>query len=69
MSEELVSSFFKKIVSKTGETERFLEDLYFLGVKEWHLSPQEIDMIEIPLLLSLLKKQQELVKALNKKGR
>jgi hypothetical protein len=51
--------FFSQIASKERQEEQFFENLFFLALHEWHITPKELMEIEIPVLYILLGKQKE----------
>lgn len=60
-------SFFKNISSKDRDEQKFFEDVMFLAVHEWHLTPNELMEIDIPILYLLLRKQGEFNKEQTKR--
>jgi hypothetical protein len=53
-----LESFFSSIASRDRQEEQFFNDLLFLAVHEWHITPKELMDIDIPILYILLDKQR-----------
>ena len=54
-----LEQFFRGISSKEREDNNFMENILFVGVSEWHLTPNELLDIDIPMLFILLNKRKE----------
>lgn len=54
-----IETFFRSVSSLDRTEEQFYNNLFYIAVSEWHITPNELMEIEIPVLYILLNKRKE----------
>jgi hypothetical protein len=58
-----LESFFSEVSSSGLNAEEFMDGVMYIGLSEWHLTPEQILSLDVPLVYRMLLRRKKLNEA------